>query len=81
MIEAATIVLTVSALIRCISEGSILGQREPSWLVDGGAFPKGKDFLLFFLTGRETRCLIGQEEGWNGMNLRKRTRFSQSIVS
>jgi hypothetical protein len=49
MIEAATIVLTVSALIRCISEGSILGQREPSWLVDGGArSPKEK--IFYFLS-------------------------------
>jgi hypothetical protein len=47
MIEAATIVLTVSALIRCISEGSILGQREPSWLVDGGARSPNEKIFYF----------------------------------
>jgi hypothetical protein len=37
MIVAATILLTVSALIRCISEGSIPGRRGPAKLVNGGA--------------------------------------------
>ena len=81
MIEVASILLTVSALIRCISEGSISGQCGSSRLVADGT--QRKDFLLSFLTGRETRCLIGQMERLERHEssiLRKRTRFSQSIV-
>ena len=66
MIEVASILLTVSALIRCISEGSILGQCGSSRLIADGT--QRKDFLLSFLTGRETGCLIGQMEGLDGMN-------------
>jgi hypothetical protein len=27
-----------------------------------------KEIFCFFLTGSEAPCLIGQMEGWNGMN-------------
>jgi hypothetical protein len=37
--SASSILLTVSALIRCISKGRISGQGEPAKLVNDGAVP------------------------------------------
>jgi hypothetical protein len=47
MIVAATILLTVSSLIRCISEGSNSGQRGQAKPVNRGAVLQEKNFSSF----------------------------------
>jgi hypothetical protein len=80
MIVAAIILLTVSALIRCISKAASRDNVDKQSQSMVERFYKERIFLVFFLTGSGSSCLIGEMErleGHESCYLRKRTRFSQ----
>jgi hypothetical protein len=62
MIEAQAILLTVSALIRCIGEGSISGRCGPSKAGQSWSGFINERIFYFFLTESQAPCLTGQIE-------------------